>query len=74
MNYFTFVQADKGFVDSLAHIRSGKCSLEQLRDLEAQCSSSLDMSDGILPTVVCRSEAGQAMWHEYLPETCLTQP
>ena len=47
------VQADKDFIDTLAHIRSGKCGVEQLQDLEARCSSSLDMSDGILPTVVC---------------------
>ena len=68
-----FVQADKGFVDTLAHIRSGKCGLKQLRDLEAQCSSSLDMSDGILPTVVCPSEAGQAM-RLYLSRVYLTRP
>ena len=67
------VQADKDFVDTLAHIRSGMCSLEKVQDLEAQCSCSLDMSDGILPTVVRRSEAGQAMQPGLLLGTRLIQ-
>ena len=67
------MQADKDFIDTLAHIRSGKCSMDQLQDLETQCSSSLDMSDGILPTVVRPSEPGQALWHTFLPGMCVVQ-
>ena len=65
------MQADKDFIDTLAHIRSGKCSVDQLQDLEAQCSSSLDISDGILPTVVSHSEPGQAIQQRLLPGLCL---
>ena len=63
----SLVQADTDFIDALAHIRSGKCGVDQLQDLEAQCSSSLDISDGILPTVVCHSEPEEATRHESLP-------
>ena len=41
------------FVDTLAKIRTGSCSTGDLQSLEAACSRPLDLSDGILPTVVC---------------------
>ena len=47
-------QADRDFIDILARMRSGACSSEDLRELEARCSGSLDLSDGILPTMVRR--------------------
>lgn len=47
------VQADIDFVDTLAKIRTGSCSTGDLQSLEAACSRPLDLSDGILPTVVC---------------------
>lgn len=46
------LQADRNFVDALARIRSGSCSPSNLQDLTSQCSGPLDLSDGILPTVV----------------------
>ena len=47
-------QADRDFIDILARMRTGACSSVDLRELEARCSRCLDLSDGILPTMVRR--------------------
>ncbi|CAL5220858.1 g2943 [Coccomyxa viridis] len=47
-----FRQADRDFIDILARMRSGACTSQDLRELEAGCSRSLDLSDGILPTML----------------------
>ncbi len=46
------MQADRDFIDILARMRSGACTSQDLRELETSCSRSLDLSDGILPTMV----------------------
>ena len=46
------LQADMEFVDILASVRTGSCSMATVRALQQRCSSALDVSDGILPTKV----------------------
>jgi len=40
------------FVNILASVRNGSCSMASIRTLQQRCGDALDVSDGILPTKV----------------------
>ena len=58
------MQADRDFIDILARMRSGACTPQDLQELEASCSRPLDLSDGILPTMVrlCAPPTAHDFW------------
>ena len=68
------MQADRGFTDILARVRSGACTAEDLRELGATCSRPLDLSDGILPTMVlCASHLLCTMALVYLHDCSICE-
>lgn len=50
--WWVLFQADMEFVDILASVRNGSCSMASVRTLQQRCGDALDISDGILPTKV----------------------
>lgn len=69
------MQADKDFIDILARMRSGASTTKDLQELEASCNRPLDLSDGILPTMVrlCTFSLIVASWLSlvgYRSRTC----